>query len=180
MNTWQAIKNNLNVNTYKLSTYKKRKTKTKTQINIIQLKTFSKFRKKALKERTNAEIWAQEILNEHFKEMLQVEYIYKTRRFDFYLPTLRIAIEIDGKYHNQPDQNKKDIESDKEMIRSKGILVLRVANFDQERIMEVISNIKEWELITKAPKNKNKKDSYFRVLRHFNQYLILKNSYIVN
>lgn len=49
--------------------------------------------------------------------------------FDFYLGNQRIAIEIDGKYHNTYDQAIKDRERDA-ACAWQGILVLRISNYE--------------------------------------------------
>src|SRR5215471_10430412 len=51
----------------------------------------------------------------------------KCYKVDFGNPTTRIAIEIDGNYHNRPDQQHKDMKKDKK-LRELGWSVLRLSN----------------------------------------------------
>ncbi len=101
------------------------------------------FRENALKNRTKAEIWAEEILLKHFQWFDFIpEYIYKFRRFDFYFPPLKIAVEIDGGYHNKPKQLQIDLDNDAFLMKKNNVIVMRVPNFDLDRLLEVITQIK--------------------------------------
>ena len=46
---------------------------------------------------------------------------------DFYSPKLRLALEIDGDVHDEPDQKKYDLES-QEDIEKFGITFVRITN----------------------------------------------------
>jgi very-short-patch-repair endonuclease len=48
---------------------------------------------------------------------------------DFYCPAIRLAIELDGGQHNQPDHQARD-ERRSEWLRCKGVTVLRFWNND--------------------------------------------------
>lgn len=128
-------------------------------VNKRTKKILKEFRKDSLKNRTLAELWAHKTLVNHLgsKEVV-VEQIFGMRRFDFYIPRLSIAIEIDGGYHENPEQKQKDIDSDKKM-QSKGIIVYRVKNFDNEKLMDYILIIKkqiEAKIKEKEQKKKHK------------------------
>ena len=48
---------------------------------------------------------------------------------DFYCAEAKIAIELDGSQHFEPDAKKKDVERDR-FLREQGIRVLRYTNID--------------------------------------------------
>jgi very-short-patch-repair endonuclease len=54
---------------------------------------------------------------------------------DFYCPTVRLAIELDGGQHNQPEGREYD-EVRSEFLRSNGITVVRFWNHEVLRNME--------------------------------------------
>jgi very-short-patch-repair endonuclease len=57
--------------------------------------------------------------------------VYGHRYFlDLYIRSRKIAIEVDGGYHNNPEQIVKDIERDESLKRKKGINTLRITNAD--------------------------------------------------
>ncbi len=63
---------------------------------------------------------------------------------DFYLPKpYKICIEIDGGYHNSPEQKRKDYYKDK-YLKERGFSVVRIKNEDVENfdIMTMIINTK--------------------------------------
>lgn len=53
---------------------------------------------------------------------------FKNNTVDFYIPQLKLVIEIDGKQHNETIQNAKDIERD-EYLKRFGIKTLRIEAF---------------------------------------------------
>ena len=60
---------------------------------------------------------------------------------DFYIPSAKIVIEIDGSQHYEPENRIADIERDK-FLGELGISVLRYTNFDvQKRFEGVASDI---------------------------------------
>lgn len=81
---------------------------------------------------------------------------YKFRRqysvdqfvIDFYCPELKLAVEIDGNVHDQPDQKEYDIKR-QEYLESFGIVFIRITNEELlgnpnmafDRIEEVIKNL---------------------------------------
>lgn len=101
------------------------------------------FRLQSLANRTKAEVWAENILMCNFSAKDYIaEYPMFNRRFDFYFPRIRIAIEIDGGYHNEFNQKEKDIISDK-FMQHKSINVFRVSNFDSRKMNEIVDYIKK-------------------------------------
>jgi very-short-patch-repair endonuclease len=46
---------------------------------------------------------------------------------DFYMPTLKLVVEIDGEYHDEPEQKVKDKKRDT-FLKSKGYRVVRLTN----------------------------------------------------
>ena len=60
----------------------------------------------------------------------QAPFVFRPRTIyfcDFYIPSLRIAVEVDGNYHDGPEMRARDAERDAN-FRSVGIRVVRVAN----------------------------------------------------
>lgn len=63
---------------------------------------------------------------------------------DFYCPTIRLCIEIDGEVHNDEKVKKKD-EDRTTFLNSKGITVLRFSNEEIEKnCQQVAEQIKEF------------------------------------
>ncbi len=63
---------------------------------------------------------------------------------DFYCPTIRLCIEIDGEVHNDEKVKKKD-EDRTAFLNSKGITVLRFSNEEIEKnCQQVAEQIKEF------------------------------------
>lgn len=125
------------------------------------IRLVQRFRKEALENRTDAEVWANELIDRIFsKTDYQVEYIYRTKRFDFYFPLLRIALEIDGGYHKTDEQKKKDFLRDMELLKQ-NIKVIRCDNFDNENLIKLLDYIKlelnRVNLIRDIKKNKKQK-----------------------
>lgn len=70
------------------------------------------------------------LINQGIDFIHQAPFVFRPRKIyfcDFYLPKERIAIEIDGIYHNSELQLAKDAERD-ENFNSIGIRVLRITN----------------------------------------------------
>ena len=70
------------------------------------------------------------LINNNIEFVHQAPFVFRPNNIyfcDFYLPLYRIAIEIDGIYHNSPFQTEKDSERDAN-FKSIGIRVLRIAN----------------------------------------------------
>lgn len=102
----------------------------KLQRKNISVNT-NELREIALLNRTKAELWAESVIKERFKdEEFEIECVFKWRRFDFYFSRIRVALEIDGGYHNNPTQKKTDYENDLLLYKHFKIKVFRVNNFD--------------------------------------------------
>lgn len=112
----------------------------KKKRNELRVKLRS-YRNESLLNPTDAETETYNILLKSFHKCEIIrEFIEGFRRFDFYLPRVRIALEIDGEYHNTPRQSLKDQKSDK-FMKGKGIIVLRCANHDLVTLEKHISFI---------------------------------------
>ena len=60
---------------------------------------------------------------------------------DFYIPSAKVVVEIDGSQHYEPDNRARDIARDKRLSEL-GLTVLRYTNFDiKKRFRGVISDI---------------------------------------
>lgn len=116
---------------------------------------YIKFRNEALSKRTKAELWAQEYLVKLFvlDKDFTIEHIFDNRRFDFYFKSRKIALEIDGGYHNTPEQRQKDFDSDLRFKQQFNLKVLRVKNFDQLALEKAVKEISyARHFYNKAPK----------------------------
>ena len=110
-------------------------------------KKLKEYRKESLNNRTKAEVWANDRLLKSFNKCeFQLEFIHGNRRFDFFFPRVQIALEIDGGYHNSPEQSLKDMKSDM-LMKERGIIVLRCKNFDEitlnKHVMLIDEKIKQ-------------------------------------
>jgi leucyl-tRNA synthetase len=65
-------------------------------------------------------------MNHEFQKPVKVNNGY--RYIDFYFPHIRLAIEIDGGYHNDPSQQIKDHEREKEIIDKLPVTFIRFTN----------------------------------------------------
>ena len=60
---------------------------------------------------------------------------------DFYIPSAKVVVEIDGSQHYEPDNRARDIARDKRLSEL-GLTVLRYTNFDiKKRFRGVASDI---------------------------------------
>lgn len=64
----------------------------------------------------------------------------QNRYADFSVPHLKLIIEIDGGYHNDPAQQMKDTEREKEIKKSTGYEIIRFTNEQVEKEPEVLFN----------------------------------------
>ena len=86
-------------------------------------------RKNLRKEQTYCEklVWMflrnRQMLGYKFRRQYSVDQYV----IDFYSPKLRLALEIDGDVHDEPDQKKYDLES-QEDIEKFGITFVRITN----------------------------------------------------
>ncbi len=85
---------------------------------------------------------AEKEFNRKLKEVCPVRYQFQ-RGFvkggyyaivDFHIPSRKICIEIDGGYHNNPEQQKKDKKRDDWLTNVRGQRVIRITN---ERAFEI-------------------------------------------
>ena len=58
---------------------------------------------------------------------------------DFYITSLHLALEIDGDYHDTPEQMKKDWFKDDWLKKRRKIRVLRIRNEDADKVIEKIN-----------------------------------------
>lgn len=108
-----------------------------------QVKTSELHRQQAMKNRTKSELFVENQLLVNFKkDDYKVEYIFKHRRFDFYFPRIRVALEVDGGYHNEFNQKYKDSVNDKEFLINDSIRTIRIANNDVKALNIAIEEIK--------------------------------------
>lgn len=121
---------------------------------ILKAITFRKqkeFRRKAMLNRTNSELKAQNIIEKYFKlnKQFSVEFWFQFRRFDFFFPLIRTVIEIDGGYHSTEKQEKYDKITDEYLKSKHKIKVIRILNEDIESKLENICKELLKELLIK-------------------------------
>lgn len=128
----------------------------------------NRYRDRSLANPTLAELWAFRVLKESLPDIsFQREYVINNRRFDFFFDRIKIAVEIDGAYHKADKQFLKDKKSDKLMFLIHKIIVLRIDNFDKDKLIEVINAIRRWDLlIPKKICGKRKKRKLITSLCH--------------
>ena len=61
---------------------------------------------------------------------------------DFYIGSKKLVIEVDGGYHKEEDQKRKDGFRDKWLREIKGVQILRIKNDDAKDIIKKIDNFK--------------------------------------
>lgn len=76
-----------------------------------------------------------------------VEHPFRSYIFDFYVAAHRMVIEVDGGYHNTPEQSARDKIRDKELVR-RGFKVVRLSNeqvieFPRRAKATILSRIQE-------------------------------------
>ena len=77
----------------------------------------------------------------HFPIVVKKQYVIDNYILDFFVPSKKIAIEIDGSQHYEPEARAADSLRDAELMQY-GVKVLRYTNFDiQKRFEGVASNI---------------------------------------
>lgn len=93
---------------------------------------------------------AERILWEHFKKRgigcrVRRQVVMFGWIVDFYCPSKKLIIEVDGEYHNNPEQRKKDEYRD-QIFLSKGIKTLRFSNAEVFTKKEyVLARIREFQ-----------------------------------
>lgn len=108
---------------------------------LVDFSSYKELREKALTNRTKAEIAAERMFTYFIgKEHFIPEYIFKFRRFDFYFPSIRLAVEIDGSSHDNKQIFDKSI--DIHLLNKYNIKIFRIKNFDESKTLEIIDLIK--------------------------------------
>jgi len=103
------------------------------------------FKKESLKNRTPYEIEVENILSGVFVKLEDffIEHVFQFRRFDFYFPKIKLALEIDGEYHDTYFQREYDNKTDQYLKDRYSIRVVRILNKDvASKIQGVIDKIK--------------------------------------
>lgn len=121
---------------YKKSGRKKKNNRSKLKVKIdLTTKTSrevsEKFREDLLQRQTPSEIECGKILkslNIRFSKQQIIHYSKgKFYIMDFYIPAEKLCIEIDGKYHGELEQIKKDINRERNLTKMK-IYTIRFTN----------------------------------------------------
>lgn len=113
-----------------------------------------------------AEEWAFGYLKKTQKKWTR-QAIWGCRIFDFWCAELGIAVEIDGMTH---DKNYDSIRDNYNFYRS-GIVVLRVPNFDDQKMVDALEAIKKsdtWQirkLKMREKFNLRQEDSFSQILK---------------
>jgi len=123
-----------------------------------------KYKATALEKRTPGEVWADKVLTENGL-FYSREHIFRFSRFDFYFKRKRIALEIDGEYHDDDIQKKKDLLRDSIHLKNHSVITYRVKNFDMDRLLFVISEIRKSSDFPKGKMNKRVRNSIIRKIR---------------
>jgi very-short-patch-repair endonuclease len=130
-----------------LGVIKKKKTKQDKREKIVKLKQqgvlkhdeefITNRRKDLLSKRTPSELeFGPKLKQTGFKYLTQ----FPTRNtptiyfIDFYIPKYKLAIEIDGGYHNKPEQIRKDKNRTYELGKYEGITVIRFTNKESNKL----------------------------------------------
>lgn len=140
--------------------------------NYIE-KVYFEYRENSLNNPTMHESFVYECFLKEFKHSeFHREFWFKNRRFDFYFPKIKTAIEIDGGYHNTEKQKYKDQESDKFVFTKYGIKTIRIKNEDvKTKIEAVIKQLKE-SLKNSSQNNLSKKE---KRIKHTLDQMVAKN-----
>lgn len=97
------------------------------------------FQRELIERATPAEIAFQHILVDlRIQFMFQHIFGKKSRKFyivDFYLPQLKIVVEIDGPYHSNPVQGWRDEMRTKKLQKRYGDKVSRVIRFSNDDVL---------------------------------------------
>ena len=104
-------------------------------------KNLTEYARELRKEMTREErdLWYKFL--RYFPIVVKKQYVINNYIVDFFIPRKKIAIEIDGSQHYEPEARAADQVRDEELMRY-GIRVLRYTNFDvQKRFEGVASDI---------------------------------------
>lgn len=126
--------------------------KKKNQSTIEIAEEFAEARKKAP---TRAERSFRALLRSVGVKFIPEKVIYNKKSFyiiDFYIPDRRLCIELDGGYHNEPEQKEKDVKRDKYL---KGLCynVWRMTNEEASDLTrdDLYNKIQEYPIININP-----------------------------
>ncbi len=104
---------------------------------------------RVLKLRENA-TWAEKIFNDKMKQACPVKYKFQ-RGFikggyfaivDFYVPSRKLCIEVDGEYHNTPEQQRKDKHRDNWLKTVRKLIVKRITN--EQAVKMTLAEIRQF------------------------------------
>lgn len=107
---------------------KQKKSKQRSKSNIQKIA--SKYADRLIKRATPAELHFLGLLKESGILFKQSKIVYTAKSFyivDFYISRKSLCVELDGDYHNTPEQKAKDLQRDK-YLNSKGYVNWRMTN----------------------------------------------------
>lgn len=115
---------------------------------------------RVLKLRENA-TWAEKIFNDKMKQACPVKYKFQ-RGFikggyfaivDFYVPSRKLCIEVDGEYHNTPEQQRKDKHRDNWLKTVRKLIVKRITN--EQAVKMTLAEIRQFVSIKQQTRDKS-------------------------
>jgi very-short-patch-repair endonuclease len=107
-----------------------------TETKFQRLGTFHKKYKSTYAER-KLDTLLKEYKDGFFIKKFQREWVFNKMRLDFFFHEVRIGIEIDGHYHDKPEQIKKDKQKES-MCKNNDISLLRFSNGEIHRHPEIV------------------------------------------
>jgi len=111
--------------------------------HLFNIASHLQLRRGLRSNQTDSEAYLWSVLRDRRFRALKFRRQYGIGKFivDFYCPSLRLAIEIDGRHHFQPPQRHYDIMRDA-WLNAHGIRVMRFSNIDvTENRNEVLTYI---------------------------------------
>jgi very-short-patch-repair endonuclease len=112
---------------------------------IHNRKYLEPFRKTLRKNLTNAEafFWNQIKTRKFHNLKFRRQHSIKNYIVDYYCAQHQLIIELDGEYHNDPEQHDKDLRRDEE-LQKMGFTVLRYENkYVFEELEHVLNDVKQ-------------------------------------
>ena len=153
MNTWEKIQLYAPANPLMNREFKKHKARLKRKkAKKATEKTIKGFQAELKDRATPAEKQFKKILNSiHIAYDFQRIIRSKKQHYivDFYLPEYHVVIEIDGGYHDNPEQIKKDEQRAKNLQANK--IVARVLRFTNDEVLKDIHTAKRALIIALCP-----------------------------
>lgn len=138
------------------------------------------------------------VCEKHFETLLRKTDIFYVREkanfklgtywcyYDFYIPILRLYIEIDGKEHEKEENKKKDMLKKKYVI-CKGCFIIRFTNEEVLKMNEITTNILLERLFNYVCKNKYyksilevRKNQEKNILKEHSEKLYKSSVYLYN